>query len=347
MQKIKKISLTAAEAQTEKSAAQAARSGQALLKSCADGRRIRHMRILFMGTAAFAAEALSELAASEHEVAAVVAQPDKASSRRGRKVVFSPVKVTAEANGLPLYQPQKAGDIAGELSGLGCDIAVVCAYGQLLDSRLLNMCRYGAVNIHASLLPLYRGAAPVHRALIDGQKETGVSIIRMNEKLDQGDVILYKKTQIEDTDNVSSLYERLAKIGSGALLEALCLIESGQAVYTKQDESLAGYAHKISREEREVSFFADARKTVNKIRGLDSFPGAYAVLDGRRIGLYGAVYYEYKNDPGAVSGLDGNVLLIGAEGGTVGIARVKPEGRREMTGREFYSGLSGSGVRFS
>ena len=305
------------------------------------------MRIIFMGTAAFAAQALSDLVTSEHEVAAVVTQPDKASSRRGREVVFSPVKQTAEANGLPLFQPVRAGDAAEILSGLGCDIIVVCAYGQFLDRRILNLCRYGAVNIHASLLPLYRGAAPVHRALIDGRNETGVSIIRMNEFLDQGDVILCKKTKIEDTDNVSSLYERLARLGSAALLEALSLIENGQAVYTKQDEKLAGYAPKISKEERKISFNEDARKIVSKIKGLDSFPGAYAAADGRRIGLYGAVCYDQKNEPGKIAGLDGNVLLIGAEGGTVGVARVKPEGRREMSGREFYSGLSDAEIYFS
>ena len=234
------------------------------------------MKTVFMGTPDIAAVILKALTESRHQVAYAVTQPDKAKNR-GKKIQYTPVKEIALEKGIEVLQPERVRGNEGFIQTLReCrpDIMIVAAYGQILPKDVLELPKYGCINVHASLLPKLRGAAPIQKAIIDGEKETGVTIMQMAEGLDTGDMLLKESVEIGGM-NYSQLHDRLAEMGSKLLLEALDLIEEGTARAEKQDDSLSTYAHMISKQDGKVSFEKSPEEIERLIRGFDPWPGAF------------------------------------------------------------------------
>jgi len=242
------------------------------------------MNIVFFGTSEFAIVALHRLIDSKHKVLAVVTQPDRQRGRR-LKVSPPPTKVLAETKGIPVFQPDDASgrDSIEYLKKLDAGLFVVVAFGQILKKEALDIPKHCSINLHGSLLPKYRGAAPTNWAIISGDTSSGVTIIRMNEKMDEGDIILKKEIAIDKEDTNITLSEKLADLGSDALIEAIDLIETGGAKYAKQDNGQATYAPKLKKEDGLIDWNEPAAVIHNKVRGLLPWPGAYTDLSGRKL----------------------------------------------------------------
>jgi methionyl-tRNA formyltransferase len=300
------------------------------------------MKIIYMGTPEFAAAPLRALADAGHEIAVCVTQPDKPNSRRGNAVVYSPVKAEALARGIAVFQPEKISDGACEayLKRLDAEIIVVCAYGQILKPNILNLTPYGCINIHASLLPKLRGAAPVNRCIMNGDTQSGVTVMYMDAGLDTGDMMIRESVPVPPDMTAGMLYERLSEAGSALIVKALALLEDGGAPREPQDGALATYAHKITKEECLVDFGESAENVRNKIRGLDPAPAAYAMLNGKKIKLFGAAPSDLS--PFKVNGsilFENGGMVVSCKDGCVKIRRVKPEGKSEMDSASFANGL--------
>ena len=251
------------------------------------------MNIVFMGTPEFADASLKALLASEHKVQAVFTRADTPKNR-GMKMLPPPVKVTALEAGIPVYQPKGMRDegVLDILRELDPDVIVVAAYGVILPVSVLELPKYGCINVHASLLPKYRGASPINAVLLDGEKETGVTIMQMEKGLDTGDMMLKRSIEIADDDSYGSLHDKLAVVGGELLLEALEQIENGTVKAVKQDDSLSCYAHMIRNSDAEVSFMDAAETVAGKIRGYDPAPGAFGFLGEEKIKLYSGILNE-------------------------------------------------------
>ncbi len=290
-----------------------------------------------MGTPEIAAEMLRAVA-TEHTVCGVVCQPDKPV---GRKAVITPppVKVAAEALGLPVYQPVKLRDgaAAQTLAAWQPDLAVVVAYGRLLPKELLDIPRLGCLNIHVSLLPKYRGAAPIQHALLNGETETGVTAMFLDEGLDTGDIAAVRRFPIAPEDDAGDLFARAAKEGAALLLEVLAQIERGAVTRTKQDDAQASFAPPVDAKTGQFAFTEDAADIVNKVRALALWPNASFVQDGRKVKVKKARVAEGGGEPGAVLSL--HPLTVAAGSGAVILETVCPEGKKEMSGTSFAAGL--------
>ncbi len=295
-----------------------------------------------MGTPDFAVPALRYLNESEHEIVAVVCQPDKPNSRRGKESIPCEVKKYAVENNLNVYQPEKVSSQESfeYLSALNADIIVTCAFGQLLRKNILEMTPFGVINIHASLLPKYRGAAPVNRVVMDGEEYSGVTIMHTDEGLDTGDIIISEEVKLNDMTS-GELSDLLSETGGKLVLEALDLLKNGTAPRIPQ-EGETNYAEKISKDELLMDFSMPVKDAVNKIRGLDPFPTAYGVFfDDRKIKLYGAKLMEEceTKDHGKVLGVKDGFLQIAAKDGIVGVSSLKPEGKKLMDAKAFWAGV--------
>lgn len=300
------------------------------------------MKIIYMGTPEFAVLPLRALAAAGHDIAVCVTQPDKPNSRRGNEVVFSPVKKEARARGITVFQPEKISDGACEahLKQFDADAVVVCAFGQILRKNILEMTRFGCLNIHASLLPKLRGAAPVNRCIMNGDTESGVTIMYMNEGLDTGDIMIREKTAVPSDMTAGALFDKLSAVGAGLIVEALERIKNAHAPRMPQDEAASTYAHKITKEECFVDFDDTAENVCNKIRGLDPLPSAYALLNGRKIKLFGASVADIGNFKGAGGIMFNNdEMIVACRDGGVKIRCVKPEGKNAMDSASFANGI--------
>ena len=260
------------------------------------------MNIIFFGTSEFAIPALRGLLGSGHKVLAVVTQPDR---KRGRNLKLSPppIKVLALTKGIPVFQPQDASgaESVNYLKSLNADLFVVISFGQILKREVLAIPRLYAVNLHGSLLPKYRGAAPTNWAIMNGDKTSGVTVIKMNEKMDEGDIILKRETVISADDTNITLTEKLSEIGAEALIEAIGLIGSGKVNLEKQDGSRATFAPKLKKEDGLIDWNDRAVKIDNKVRGLLPWPGAYTYYDGKLLKILKAELISIS-DGGAVSG---------------------------------------------
>jgi methionyl-tRNA formyltransferase len=299
------------------------------------------MRIAYIGTSSFAVAPLKALAASGFEICAVVAQPDRPSSRRGLKTQIGPVTAEALSLGISVLQPESIKESAAELASLDCDLAVVCAYGQMLSLPVIGAFKLGAINIHASLLPKYRGAAPIHRAIMNAEASTGITIMQLEKGLDTGAILYTASMPIGEDDTASSLGSELSLLGADAVCETINNYAALHRSRTLQDGSKAVYAEKIQKHERFVGFCEGLSQTHNRIRGLDRDPGAYALLDGKRISLYGshiAASGGVAGADGEMLGTQGKALLIACGGGALSIGSVKAQGKRELSGKEFFSG---------
>lgn len=299
------------------------------------------MKTVFMGTPEFADETFKALLESGHEVIAAFTRPDSPKNR-GMKLAMPPVKERALAHGIPVYQPKnfKEEGAFEALEALCPEVIVVASYGVILPQKVLELPKYGCVNVHASLLPKYRGASPINAAIIDGREETGVTIMKMAKGIDTGDMICSESLPILPDDTYGTLHDKLAHMGGQLLLKALELIERGEAVYTKQEDSLSCYAHMIEKEDAEVLFSLTAKEVSQRIRGYDPAPGAYSYLGGEKIKLFSAIYHDDSRAkaPGEIIGCDKKGLLVQAEGGTVLIREVQLSGKKRMPAADCFRG---------
>lgn len=299
------------------------------------------LKLIFAGTPEFAAASLAALLNSPAvEICAVYTQPDKPAGR-GQQLRESPVKRLASANGVAIYQPAslRDPDAIAELMALDADLLVVVAFGQILPKAVLEAPRLGSINVHASLLPRWRGAAPIQRALMAGDTETGITIMRMVEKLDAGPVLLTRTTPILAEDTGGSLHDRLAELGAQSLLASLALFATGSPAETVQDESLVTYARKLERRDRELDWQRPALELHRQIRALSPAPLAIG-----RVGSLEANLVSAALVPGATAlapgelALDGERLRVGTGDGGLEILALQPAGKKVMQVREFING---------
>jgi methionyl-tRNA formyltransferase len=309
------------------------------------------VKVLFWGTPAFALPALRALCEEGHDVVGVVTQPDRPAGR-GRAVALSPVKQEALEMGVPILQPERArGDeFVAQVRALGPDISVVVAFGQILRPEVLELPPLGSVNIHASLLPELRGAAPIQWAIVRGHESSGVSIMRMEAGLDSGPVLLQVEEPIESDESASELAMRLAEVGAEALVEALALMEAGGLDALPQDHARATYAPKVDREVARLDWSRPADEVALWIRGMDDVPGAWSPLGDRGpVKLFRPqVVPEAAGAPGEVLEADGQEgVLIACGSGAVRVREVQPPGKRRMGAGEWVRGRGvAAGDRF-
>jgi len=305
------------------------------------------MRVLFMGTPDFAAECLRALSDEGYDIVGVVTQPDKPVGR-GMKMTPTPVKVLAQEKGYPVYQPETLKDdaFADTLAELAPDVIFVAAYGKKLPMYILDYPKYGCINAHASILPKYRGAAPIQRAIMDGESETGVTAMYMAEGIDTGDMILLEKCDITDTDNFGTVHDKLCVCGGKALCRAAKILASGETLpRTPQDDSAATHAAKITAEDYTVDFREDAAAVSRRIRALSPVPLCRCKTpDGKGIKLVAASVSDKsagESAPGtviAVSDKGQGEIVVACDSGAVSITEVRPEGKGSMKAADFVRG---------
>lgn len=297
---------------------------------------MRSCKIVYMGTPDFAVEPLKRICEDGHEVSLVVTQPDK---QRGRGMAFTPtpVKAFAMEKGIRVFQPQSLRDEEAQriIKDENADYIIVAAYGKILPIEVLNAAKHGCVNIHASLLPRHRGAAPINRAIMEGDTLGGVTVMYMAEGLDTGDMILRKEMAIPDDMTAGAYHDALSVLGSEAISQFLAEENHSRIV---QDDSFATYAAKIEKAETEIDFSLPADKVYNKIRGLSPYPCAFAVINGRRFKLISALRGSGKGEAGSVISADKSGIEIACGTGSVIITVLQPEGKRSMTVAEFLVG---------
>lgn len=297
-------------------------------------------KLIFMGTPDFAATVLEGLLDdANYDILAVVTQPDRAVGRK-KEIKMTPVKEVALAHNLPVYQPEKmsGSDEMAELMTLGADGIVTAAFGQFLPTKLLDSVDF-AVNVHASLLPKYRGGAPIHYAIINGDKEAGVTIMEMVKKMDAGDMIAKASTPITDEDNVGTMFEKLAVIGCDLLLKTLPDYIAGNIKPEPQDESKATFSPNITPEEERIDWNKSAREVFNHIRGLYPWPVAHTLLDGKRFKIYEASLAEGQGQPGQIIEKGKETLVVATGDGAISLKTVQLAGKPRMSVVDFLNGV--------
>ena len=302
------------------------------------------MKIIYMGTPDFAVAPLEAILKAGHEVTAVVTQPDRQKGR-GREVQYSPVKECALSYGIPVLQPLKIKeeDAVEELRKYPADIFVVAAVGQQLSEEILNMPRLGCINIHASLLPAYRGAAPIQWCVINGEEKTGVTIMQMAKGMDTGDILLQKEVVLDEKETGGSLFDRLMETGAELIVEVLPKIEAGELTPVVQKEELATYAGKITKDMGNIDFAKSAVTIERLIRGLNPWPSAFTHYKGKILKIWEAdVVSECANAenpvPGTVIAMDKESFTLATGEGALRIRSLQPEGKKRMSCAEFMRG---------
>ena len=299
------------------------------------------MRIVFMGTPDFSVGALEALVEAGHKVVAVVTQPDKPKGR-GKEMQQTPVKECALKYNIPVFQPVKikTPDAVEVLRSYEADLFVVAAFGQILSKEILDMPKYGCVNIHASLLPKYRGAAPIQWAILDGEKETGVTIMQMNEGLDTGDMLTKVVVPIEDTDTGESLFDKLAEAGAKLMVETIPQIEAGTLHPQSQDDSLSTYAKMIKKEMGQIDWKKEAVVLERLVRGMNSWPSAYTHFNGKTLKIWEACVEksEMTEIPGTVVEVTKNEIKVQTGKDLLVLKQIQLEGKKTMDVAAFLLG---------
>ena len=300
------------------------------------------MNIMFMGTPEISATCLQKLLDDGHKVTSVVTREDKP---RGRKMVMTPtvVKSLAIENGIPVFTPQtlRSEDFEKLLSKYSPELIVVVAYGKILPKNVIDFPKYGCINLHVSLLPKYRGAAPMQRAIMEGERETGVTVMYMDEGLDTGDIIAVEKFSISDTDDFEAIHDRSALVGSALLSKTIFSMEKGEIKREKQDDSLATYAKKVEREDCKLDFTLSAKKLDFIIRGVTPIPGAFAFHNGKMLKINKATPINKNGEAGRVLALDEKgegSFTVGCGEGSLLVTSVIPEGKGKMSAGDFIRG---------
>ena len=299
------------------------------------------MKIVFMGTPDFSVNALENIVKAGHDVVGVITQPDKPKGRGG-KMQYTPVKEKALELGLDVYQPQrvKETEFIEKLKEMNPDAIVVIAFGQILPKAILDMPKYGCINVHASLLPKYRGAAPIQWSVIDGEKETGVTTMYMNEGLDTGDIIDKVVVPIDKKETGGSLFDKLAIEGGKLILKTLIELENGTAVRTPQDDSKSNHAGMINKQLGKIDFNKSANEIERLIRGLNPWPSAYTKMDGKTLKIWDADVDDSENDsaPGTIIEVGKDFIRVATGKGSLKILELQLEGKKRMKTRDFLNG---------
>jgi len=300
---------------------------------------MKNFKVVFMGTPEYSVPVLKGLI-ENYNVVGVVTQPDKEVGR-GHEMSFSPIKKVALENNIKVVQPVKIRNEYDCVLSLEPDIIVTCAYGQIIPTEILDYPKYGCINVHASLLPKYRGGAPIHRAILNGEKETGITIMYMAPGMDDGDIISQEKVEIREDETVGQLHDVLSNLGAKLLLETLPSIFEGTNKRIKQDDSKVTLAKVIKKEDELIDFNDISINIYNKIRGLNPFPGAYTILDNKRIKIYKARIDKNSQNinPGTIIDVLKDGIVVKTKDGSIIIETLKMEGKKEMTVKEFLNGI--------
>ena len=299
------------------------------------------MKIVFMGTPDFAVDCLEALVSSEHDVVAVFSQPDKP---QGRKQILTPpeVKVCAEKYNIPVYQPAtlKNGESAELLRELAPELIVVVAYGKLIPQEILDIPKYGCVNVHGSVLPELRGAAPIQWAVLNGLEETGVTTMQLDAGLDTGDILLVKKTKIEENETSGELFDRLKVLGAEVLMETIDAMLKGELKPEKQDDSKSTYASMLNKSISPVNWTKSAKYVHNHIRGLEPWPVATTVINGKPVKLFGSrMGKSFDGKPGEVASNEKLLEVCCGDGNTVVITQLQAQGKNKLSSADFLRGF--------
>jgi len=301
----------------------------------------KRMRVVFMGTPDFAAGTLVKIIESGHEVVGVFTQPDKPKGR-GKEISMSAVKQKALELDLPVFQPEKIRkpEVIEEIRQLKSEVIVVVAFGQILPKELLEIPPYGSVNVHASLLPAYRGAAPIQWAVIDGLKKTGVTTMAMDAGLDTGDILMQKELVLDKKETGGTLFDRLSVIGADLLVETLTALEDGTATRRKQEDELSNYAQRLDKALGEIDFRKSAENIERLIRGLNPWPSAYTHIDGKTLKIWDAdvVEEEYVGTAGTIVDINKTSFVVKCGEKALKINEVQLEGKKRMTTDAFLRG---------
>ena len=296
---------------------------------------------MFMGTPDFAAVSLGALTDGGYDVISVVTQPDKKKGR-GHKMSHTPVYDYAASHGIEIFQPEnlKKENFEEILKSQNPDIIVVAAYGKILPEYVLNYPKYGCINVHASLLPKYRGAAPIQRCIIDGEKKSGVTIMYMEKGLDTGDMLISEEVEITEEDNFETLHDKLAEIGKNVLLKALEMLENGTAKREKQDGEKSTYAYMIDKETAKIDFSKTAREVFNLTRGLYPYPKAQTLFDGKMMKICCAKPTNEKPSGkiGEIVRVEKNSFFVSCADYLLEVLKIQTEGKREMTVTDYLKG---------
>ncbi len=298
------------------------------------------MRVLFMGTPDFAVPSLEALIEAGHEICGVFCQPDKPVGRHQNQLAFPPVKMCAVAHGIPVFQPVKLrdGTALAQIQSLKPDLIVVAAYGRLLPKEILEYPAMGCINVHSSLLPQYRGAAPINWAILNGEKETGVTIMHMVEALDAGDIIAQAVTQIAPDEKAPELTVRLAKLGGELLAETVESLEAGSAGRIPQNDEQVTLAPMLSKELSPMDFHKSAQSLHDQVRGLCPWPSAVTEIGGVRCKVLSTRVENCSGQPGTVLQADKKGLIVACGQGALRILELQPDGKKRMRGEDFLLG---------
>lgn len=306
------------------------------------------MKIIFMGTPDFAVPVLDALVEEGYEIAMVVTQPDRP---KGRKQILTkpPVKTAAEKHGLDVYQPEKIRNLreAKPVIDEHADLLVTAAYGQILPPEILSSPKHGCINVHASLLPEYRGGAPIHYAVMDGKEHTGITIMYMADKLDAGDIITQRAIPIEETDTAGTMHDKLSSVGAELLIETIPKLLNRQITPVKQDENLVTFAPNIKKEQERLDFSKPAQIVLNRIRGLNPWPVAHTLLNGERLKIWEAEKTDQSStsESGTITNIVNNGLeVVCGDGKIIRLTKIQPAGKKPQDASVF---LQGSGRQLS
>ena len=300
---------------------------------------MKNVRVIFMGTPSFAVPILESLIKNTN-VVMVVSQPDREKDRKGNYLP-TPTKKIAMENNIEVFQPVKIKEEYEKITSISPDIIITCAYGQILPQVILECPKYGCINVHGSLLPKLRGGAPIHHAIMNGDKETGITIMYMDKKMDSGDIISQKSIEIGENENLDSLYERMSKLGESLLIETLPSIINGTNKRIKQDETKVTFGLNITKEEEKINFNDKCINIHNIIRGLSSIPGAYCTINDKRMKVYESYItnIKSKNNPGTIENITKEGIYISTNDNQIKITNIKLEGKKRCQVSEFINGI--------
>ena len=299
------------------------------------------MKIVYMGTPDFFFFFLEKMIEAGHDIVAVVTQPDKPKGRSD-KLIPSPVKECALKHGIQILQPKKIREpeVVEELKNLGADIFVVAAFGQILSQEVLDIPKFGCVNIHASLLPKYRGAAPIQMCILNGDTTTGVTIMQMNAGMDTGDILIAKEIQIDDEDTAGTLFDKLMYLGADLIVEALPKIENAELIPVPQDEDKSTKCGKINKEMGHINWKMSSGKIQNVVRAMSPWPSAFTGLNGKMLKLWKVKAWreKAKGEPGTIGEVNKDSILINTGDGMLEVFELQLEGKKRMQVKDFLLG---------
>lgn len=299
-----------------------------------------NIRVVFMGTPVFATAVLKALIEENYDVAAVVTQPDKPVGR-DQRMMPTPIKTLASAFGIPVLQPLKVKDAVDEIMAFQPQMIITCAYGQMLPKRLLESPPLGCINVHASLLPKYRGGAPIHKAVIDGELKTGISLMKMAVKMDAGPVFAQREVLIGEDDTTEIVHDRLMDCASICIKEDLRQVFEGTADFREQDESQVTFAYNITSKDEKIDFSRSGRMIYNQIRGLISWPVSHFIIDKKKCKIHQARFVEgrHSHSVPVFVGFDQDSMVLAVNDGWIYIQQLQLEGKKKTAAADFYHGI--------